>query len=221
MIGMKEWLATKANVTARDGIWYASETSEVSYPHEAHVLLEAVEERSFWFSHRNAVIGKLTGEFGYQGVLLDVGGGRGVVSRHLQALGWEVVLLEPDHRAAISAKKQGVDYVVCGTRQDAGITSQSFGAVGLFDVLEHIENPIPFLQECGRILDVEGALYMTIPAHEWLWSADDVYAGHFRRYTPETIRQELGNAGFVVEYLTFSSRIWWCRFSSPAHCLPD
>lgn len=200
---MKELLMKMHGLTERDGIWYAKETSEVSFPLEAHELLESVEEISFWFRHRNAVIGKMTGDFGHQGVLLDVGGGRGFVARHLQTIGRDVVLLEPDHRAAKSAKNKGVDHVVCATLEDAQMVSESFGAVGLFDVLEHIEKPLILLEECARILTSEGVLYLTIPAHEWLWSADDAYAGHFRRYTPDTIREQLGNAGFVIDHLTF------------------
>jgi hypothetical protein len=39
---------------------------------------------------------------------------------------------------------------------------------------------------------------LTVPAHRWLWSDEDVVAGHHRRYTRRSMRATLARAGFTV-----------------------
>jgi len=48
-----------------------------------------------------------------------------------------------------------------------------------------------------------GRLYATLPAYNSLWSAEDVYAGHFRRYTVSSICDVLRKAEFRIEYVTY------------------
>jgi hypothetical protein len=48
-----------------------------------------------------------------------------------------------------------------------------------------------------------GRLYATVPTYSWLWSHEDFYAGHFRRYYQAGLRQLLESEGFQVEYLSY------------------
>ena len=45
-----------------------------------------------------------------------------------------------------------------------------------------------------------------VPAHAWLWCDEDVEAGHFRRYSRESMVAALSHAGFAVEYITYFFR---------------
>ena len=40
----------------QDGIWYASKTDKVSYPAEGNEQCFGIEDKSFWFQHRNACV---------------------------------------------------------------------------------------------------------------------------------------------------------------------
>jgi hypothetical protein len=71
--------------------------------------------------------------------------------------------------------------------------------VGLFDVIEHIEDTSELLSEAYRITSPNGTLAVTVPAIPWLWPTEDEYAGHFRRYTRQTLWQDLTSVGFEVE----------------------
>jgi 2-polyprenyl-3-methyl-5-hydroxy-6-metoxy-1,4-benzoquinol methylase len=55
-------------------------------------------------------------------------------------------------------------------------------------VLEHIDDEQAFLREIRRCLAPGGRIYLSVPAGRWLWSDDDVQAGHFRRYTCASLR---------------------------------
>ena len=75
--------------------------------------------------------------------------------------------------------------------------------VGLFDVLEHIEQEAEFLSLVSGMLSVHGLVFLTVPAYAWLWSREDEEAGHFRRYTRTSLAGVLERAGFRIEYSTY------------------
>ncbi len=75
--------------------------------------------------------------------------------------------------------------------------------IGLFDVVEHIEDDEAFLIENHSYLKKGGKIYITVPAYQWLFSEEDVYAGHYRRYSVKQISSLLENIGFEVKYKTY------------------
>ncbi len=85
----------------------------------------------------------------------------------------------------------------------AGFKSESIAAIGLFDVLEHIQDDAGFLRTLYGCLLPQGKLYVTVPAFSAFWSFDDQYAGHFRRYTTRSLRTTLQSGGFELMYLTY------------------
>jgi hypothetical protein len=42
-------------------------------------------------------------------------------------------------------------------------------------------------------------LYVTVPAHPWLWSQADTLAQHHRRYTRKSLRTLLESSGFTIQ----------------------
>ena len=183
-----------------DGIWRGEPAGALSYPEHGNEDCLGLEERSFWFAHRNQVLLDLLRRFPPAGAVFDVGAGNGFVSLALQGAGFEVVAIEPGAVGAANAKARGVDTVVCATLAGAGFAAGSLPAVGLFDVLEHLPDPVDFLRLAGTLLRPGGRLYLTVPAHRWLWSADDRWAGHYRRYDRRSLRDVLTAAGFEPEW---------------------
>ena len=193
-----------ANIEFIDGIWYSIGESKISYPEEGNSTCFQLEDESFWFNHRNSVIVETLKKFPYpEGYLLDVGGGNGFVSSAIERSGMSVVLVEPGEKGIQNAKKRGVSKLVCSSLEDMKIKDLSIPAIGLFDVLEHIENDNDFLAQIHKILIVGGRIYLTVPAYDILWSNEDIYAGHFRRYDLKKIKSMLQRAGFIIEYKTF------------------
>ena len=195
-------------VRGDDGIWYGPETRDVSYATDGHAACLAVEDRSFWFRHRNrcilAIVERHPPEAG--GAIFDIGGGNGVVAAALAAAGFEVALLEPGRAGASNARRRGLETVICATTDGARLRPGSLPAVGLFDVIEHIEDDAAFLASVHALLQPGGRLYATVPAYPFLWSDEDVTAGHFRRYTRQGICARIEQAGLEVEFATFIFR---------------
>lgn len=187
-----------------DGIWNSSEKSELSYPVGGNDLCFAIEDTSFWFQHRNACVLALVRSFPPRGKgpIFDIGGGNGFVAKALMDAGWDVVLVEPGPVGAGHAKARGLPHVVCATTQTAGFINGSMPATGVFDVVEHIENDKEFLRHLGDLLEPDGMLYLTVPAHPLAWSDEDVFAGHYRRYTRRSLTKLVEQAGLQIEFLS-------------------
>ncbi|MBI4616307.1 MAG: methyltransferase domain-containing protein [Planctomycetes bacterium] len=179
------------------------EPSEVAYPHEGADLTFAVEEGSFWFRHRNRVLAALVARHPPDGPLWDVGGGNGFPARYLQERGVPVVVVEPGRAGCANAASRGVERVVRSTLEGLRLRDGVLRAASLLDVLEHLADPAPLLAECRRVLVPGGRLFVTVPAYEFLWSDEDVYARHFRRYTRRALLRELAGAGFTPLYLGY------------------
>lgn len=181
------------------GFWRARRDGDVSYPEGGHFALAAVEEQSRWFAHRNEVIVDLVRRYPPTGVLLDVGGGTGFVALALNRAGFPAALMEPGARGVASARVRAIPTVEAAY-QSLSVPAASLPAVGMFDVLEHIEDDVAALSSIFRALAPGGRLYLAVPALQALWSAEDVYAGHFRRYSRSLLIERVAAAGFLVEF---------------------
>jgi hypothetical protein len=96
-----------------------------------------------------------------------------------------------------------LEHVICGTTHSAGFKNSTLPAIGVFDVVEHIEDDIGFLRHLWDLLEPGGMLYLTVPAFNFLWSHEDVNAGHFRRYTTGAMEMKLVEGGFKPVYGTY------------------
>ena len=93
--------------------------------------------------------------------------------------------------------------------------------VTMLDVLEHLSDDGAALREVQRILKPGGALILSVPAYQHLWSAHDEALHHFRRYEKAGLNRVLKRAGFAVWRLSFAMSVmppvaWlWRRFVLP------
>ena len=77
-----------------------------------------------------------------------------------------------------------------------------FDVVGAFDVLEHVDEDERVLAEMKRALRPNGGIVLTVPQHPQLWSRQDDYACHVRRYKMGELREKVKRAGFHVVFET-------------------
>ena len=187
----------------KDGVWYSKKHSEISFPKNAYNVCSELEDKSFWFEHRSNCLATMFKFFPPQCPFFDIGGGNGVVSKAIRDAGYDVTLVEPGLNTIECAKKRNISNIICSTLEDANFSSCSIASAGLFDVLEHIDNERSFLTEIERILEPNGRLYMMVPAYNFLWSENDIYAGHFRRYKLSCLANLLLDIGFEVEFKTY------------------
>ncbi len=185
------------------GIYFSNKESNISYPEDGNENYMHIEENSFWFKHRNDIIAESVMLHSGTKTFYDIGGGNGFVAKRLQDEGVPVVLVEPGKLGAINAHKRGVKNVLCSTLEDAEFIPEKIDAVGLFDVVEHIENDLVFLKRINQYMKKNGHIFITVPAFNLLWSNEDNDAGHYKRYTTTKIGKVLESSGFRIVYSTY------------------
>lgn len=91
-----------------------------------------------------------------------------------------------------------------GDAMQLPLQSECADCVTMMDVLEHLRDDRRALCEVARILKPGGALVLSVPAYQHLWSAHDEALHHFRRYEKHALRARLREAGLQVEKLSFA-----------------
>jgi len=179
-------------------------SESLSYPDQGNEACNQVEDASYWFTHRNNCISKLVKDLLPKGIMLDVGGGNGLTARALNDAGVDCWLVEPGRSGCCNARVRNVPTVIMATLEQLELPNNAVAGVGLFDVIEHLEHVQPLLREVYRVVQPGGLIAVTVPALTWLWSSEDDYAGHFRRYTKKSLQRSVCDAGFeayLSEYL--------------------
>ncbi len=121
----------------------------------------------------------------------------------MRDLGWRVQGVDFDPDAAALARGKGLNVVV-GTIESQGYTADSFDAVTLNHVIEHVPNPLGLLRECHRILKPGGRLFLATPNSRSLghrifkqsWRGLEP-PRHLQVFTPSALRRLLLEVGFV------------------------
>ena len=68
---------------------------------------------------------------------------------------------------------------------------------------ERRQNDDEFLRLIFGLIKNDGKIYITVPAYNFLWSKEDEYAGHFRRYTGFKITKLLEKIGFKIVFNSY------------------
>jgi 2-polyprenyl-3-methyl-5-hydroxy-6-metoxy-1,4-benzoquinol methylase len=162
---------------------------------------EAIAAEFMWLRRRPA------------GRLLDVGCGAGEFLARMQQIGWESQGVEPDPDAAAHARDRFGLNVFSGTLVDAGFAGDSFDAITLSHVIEHVADPVGLVTECRRILKPGGRLVVVTPNTKSLGRR--VFGGawypwetprHLMIFAPHHLRLIAARAGLSIEELRTSSR---------------
>ena len=97
------------------------------------------------------------------GLVLDVGCGNGDRLARLRRLGWEVVGQDVDARAVEVAQQVHGLTVRVGPLESLAFAPDSFDAVTMNHVIEHVRRPVELLAEAWRLLRPGGRLVCVTP----------------------------------------------------------
>lgn len=99
------------------------------------------------------------------GSILDVGCASGLFLLQAARAGWRVTGLEPAEelfsRANALLGSQG--QVICKTLEQADLPKACFDAITLWDVLEHVSDPVATLIKCRTLLKAGGYVFLNVP----------------------------------------------------------
>jgi 2-polyprenyl-3-methyl-5-hydroxy-6-metoxy-1,4-benzoquinol methylase len=135
--------------------------------------------------------------------LLDVGAHVGVFVEVAAERGWDAAGLEPSHWAAEEGRQRGLT-MHQGTLRDAELDAASYDAVTMWDVVEHLIDPMADLVEAARLLKPGGALLMhtinidsalaRLMGKRWPWLVEM----HNYFFSPVTLGAMVEKAGLEI-----------------------
>ena len=199
-------IVTQTKWIKHNNIWISKEKIEVESAFndfDQNQLFE-VEDNSWWFKYRAKCIKSFILKYiDKDRFICDIGGGNGYTTKIMQNSGKEMVLIEPSIQACYNGSKRGLNNIICGTLNDTDFNDESIDSCLLLDVLEHIEDDKAFLDLINKKIKASGELLITVPAFMLLWSSEDTYAGHYRRYTKKQLGKLLQEQKFEVLHINY------------------
>lgn len=174
-------------------------------------LAEVMNRHPWWHARARLALAILS-EAGVQAParVLDAGCGSGLLLKTLEDRGYQASGLDISRRSLEKLDRPGrrlieADLTRCGPPE-----SETFDAILLLDVLEHLDDEKVVLQTLARLLKPGGLLLVSVPARPDLFSEFDEIQGHRRRYEPNSLRAAFDDTGLTIQQVS-----WWGSWLVP------
>ena len=145
-----------------------------------------LDDRHWWYRARRRIIADLIRREAHlppDAEILEIGCGTGHNLAMLSGFGHVEGLELDDEARAISEKRLGRAVMSSPLPELGEVPDRHYDLIGAFDVIEHIDDDCAALASIARKLKPGAFFIMTVPAHQWMWSAHDTVNHHKRRYS--------------------------------------
>lgn len=137
--------------------------------------------------------------------ILDVGAGTGAFLNIMKNAGWNCTGIEPDS----TARKNALELYKINLKESKelfSLPSQTFDAITLWHVLEHVHELHKYVQQLKDLLKADGKLFIAVPNYTSadakmygeFWAAYDV-PRHLYHFSPKAMKTLLNAHGLKVE----------------------
>jgi 2-polyprenyl-3-methyl-5-hydroxy-6-metoxy-1,4-benzoquinol methylase len=135
---------------------------------------------------------------------LDIGAGTGAFVQHMNNQGWKSLGIEPDPTARERALALH-DTRLLPAEAFSDFLPESFDAISMWHVLEHVHDLYPYLHQIKNILNARGMVFIAVPNYTSYdavkyganWAAYDV-PRHLYHFSPASMKWLLQTAGFKM-----------------------
>jgi SAM-dependent methyltransferase len=176
--------------------------------------MAAHDSTHWWYRARRDILADYLSRYGGlpdDARILEIGCGTGHNLPMLAQFG-SVEAIEIDAAArAIASRRLGKPVSNAPLPALTGVARGAYDLVAVLDVVEHIEDDVGALTAMAECLKPGGKILITVPAHQWMWSAHDVVNHHHRRYSKKTLGAAIARAG-----LTHNGLRWFNSLLFPA-----
>ncbi|HEY8592183.1 MAG TPA: class I SAM-dependent methyltransferase [Sphingomicrobium sp.] len=150
-----------------------------------------LDDRHWWYRARRKVLADLIRRAvrpAANAAVLEIGCGTGHNLPMLGQFGAIDALELDDEARAIAERRIGRKVMSDPLPELAGVRDRHYDLIAALDVIEHIDDDAAALRSISTKLKPGGKFLMTVPAHQWMWSAHDVVNHHKRRYSKRQLR---------------------------------
>lgn len=149
--------------------------------------------------------------------VLELGAGTGEFAAQLSGLDRHVLTdvdaTAVEHMAQRFADRPEVETQVLDLDGSGDSVTDPVETVIAINVLEHIENDVAALRSLSKYVISGGTIVLWVPAYPQLYGDFDRKVGHFRRYTPQRLREVFQEAGLDVRVCEpknlLGAMAWW------------
>ncbi|WP_224243255.1 methyltransferase domain-containing protein [Hyalangium gracile] len=195
--------------TLRTLMRYATVRDDADNQHEGYSTLERMDGANNY----NAWLGRRFREHLGRRVL-EIGAGIGTITKELESGCEKLIALEVDRfyvdrlKNLFRGKPHVQPYLSDVALADwESLKAEHLDTIVLSNVLEHIPDDGAAVRRFRQILPEGGKVLVLVPALPQLFGAIDEAVGHYRRYTPETLRKVLEENGFAVDTLEWMNLV--------------
>lgn len=150
-----------------------------------------LDDRHWWYRARRRIIADLIRREAHlppNAQILEIGCGTGHNLAMLSDFGHVEGLELDDEARAISEKRLGRRVMSSPLPELGEVPDRHYDLIGAFDVIEHIDDDRAALASIATKLKPGACFIMTVPAHQWMWSAHDTVNHHKRRYSKSGLK---------------------------------
>ncbi len=164
----------------------------------------SLKNREVWYPVFNSRLDNIE-RYVRKSNILDIGCGFGEFMMMAKKRGWKAKGIELSKYASGVAKKLDLD-VFNGSIEKAKF-KEKFSVLTMFEVVEHLPDPLKTLKECGRFIKDDGifviqtgdadSMYARFKGKKWPY----LLAGHLHYFSRSTLTSMLKKAGFDVIHI--------------------
>lgn len=171
---------------------------------EDRLLLDSfTEESTHWWHRAKRIL--IKGFIGRKhSKILVAGIGGGLLCEELKQAGHDVTGLDISQVACeYVSKKTGIPVIRADLEVPLPLAENYFDFIILADVLEHLERDKQLLRKVFLSLKPKGAVIITVPAYQHMFSLWDRRLGHKRRYSLSAIKKEVIDSGLSIQKASY------------------
>ncbi len=160
--------------------------------------MAAHDSTHWWYRARRRILADYltrVADLPSEACILEIGCGTGHNLPMLARFG-TVDAIEIDEAArAVAADRLGKPVGTAPLPTLPGVERGRYDLIAVLDVVEHIGDDVGALRGMAECLAPGGRILITVPAHQWMWSAHDTVNHHHRRYSKATLDAAIAAAG--------------------------
>lgn len=191
----ERWVGSNLMWNAR---FHARSMPFLKYGDRGALVWESYQKAEY-FRKRAHHLANLAKKYYPSGLLLDLGCGDGLFAHLMAQEGLEVLGIDPEDQGIEQCIAMTATHSYPGSspRFEVGdgkaipLDADSVAEVTLFDVIEHLPNPIAVLGEITRVLQPGGHVLIVTPSWQFGGSSDSIFHGF--EYTNEELERQVGS----------------------------
>jgi SAM-dependent methyltransferase len=169
-----------------------------------------LDQRHWWYRARRDILADLIRREinpPSNAQIMEIGCGPGHNLSMLAQFGHVDAVELDDEARAMAEQRLGRSVSSAPLPELIGVPDRHYDLISAFDVIEHVDDDAAALAAISAKLKPDGKFIMTVPAHQWMWSAHDVVNHHKRRYSKRALRQLIEDSPLRLDKIGYFNSI--------------